>query len=128
MFTFLLVIHIIVSVLMVVIILLQQSKGGGMSAMFGGGQDSPFGAGGAEGFFSKLTTVLAIVFMVTSFTLALMSGGRTAAPDTGIGNIQTESGDIQPQLDFDENATTETPGSTGDMDLPVQPLGTDETQ
>lgn len=127
MFTFLLVIHIIVSVLMVVVILLQQSKGG-MSAMFGGSQDSPFGAGGAEGFFSKLTTVMAIVFMITSFTLALMSGGRGTAKGTGIGNIQTETGAIKPQLDFDENAT-ETPGTdAGDMQLPVQPLGTEETQ
>lgn len=81
MFTLLLTIHIIVSLLLVVIILMQQSKGG-VAAMFGGGQDSVFGASGADSLFSKITAVLAFVFMITSFSLALMSssGRNTGAP------------------------------------------------
>ncbi|MCK4524788.1 preprotein translocase subunit SecG [candidate division WOR-3 bacterium] len=78
MFTFVLIIHIIVSLLLIVIVLMQQSSGG-MGAMFGGGQDSVFGASGAGNLMTKITTVLAIVFMVTSLSLALVSKGASTA-------------------------------------------------
>ncbi len=81
MFTFVLIIHIIVSLLLIVIVLMQQSSGG-MGAMFGGGQDSVFGASGAGNLMTKITTVLAIVFMVTSLSLALVSKGASTAVET----------------------------------------------
>lgn len=77
MFTIFLPIHIIVAILLVLIVLLQQSKGGGLSPVLGGGQ-SVFGARGAASFLTKMTAVLAILFMITSIVLAISPRFRTS--------------------------------------------------
>lgn len=65
-------VHIIVCVGLIVIVLLQADKGEGLAGAFGGGASSTvFGERGGGGFMSKLTTGMAIVFMVTSLVLAL---------------------------------------------------------
>ncbi len=48
---------------------MQQGKGADMGAAFGGSSNSLFGASGATDFVTKLTTSLAIAFMVTSILL-----------------------------------------------------------
>ena len=74
MYIFLVIVHIIVSVAMIAIVLLQSGKGAEMGASFGaGGSQSVFGAGGGNTFMSKMTTGAAIIFMLTSMTLAYMS-------------------------------------------------------
>jgi preprotein translocase subunit SecG len=80
MFAILLPIHIIISVLLILIVLLQQAKGAGLSPVFGGGQ-SVFGSGGAAPFLSRMTAVLAILFMVTSIMLAISPRFRTRQGD-----------------------------------------------
>lgn len=70
MFAVLLPVHVIISVLLILVVLLQQSKGAGLSPVFGGGQ-SVFGAKGAAPFLSKMTAVLAILFMISSVLLAI---------------------------------------------------------
>lgn len=67
--------HVILCFLLVLIILLQPGKGDA-SAMFGGGGgggNKKFGPRGAGNVLGKATTVVAILFMVTSITLALYS-------------------------------------------------------
>jgi len=67
--------HILVSLALIVIVLLQSGKGAEMGASFGsGGSQSVFGAGGGNTFMSKLTTSAAIIFMLTSLTLAYLGG------------------------------------------------------
>ncbi|MCK4575664.1 preprotein translocase subunit SecG [candidate division WOR-3 bacterium] len=80
MFTIFLPIHIIVAILLILIVLLQQSKGGGLSPVLGGGQ-SVFGARGAASFLTKMTAVLAILFMITSIILAISPRFRTSMGD-----------------------------------------------
>jgi len=75
-FTVFVVIHVIVCVLLVIVILMQSSKGGGLSAAFGGGGQVIFGGRETATFLSKATTYLAIIFMVTSLSLAFLSAGR----------------------------------------------------
>ena len=59
------------------IVLLQTGKGADMGAAFGGGSSQTlFGSTGASTFLSKATTVAAVVFMLTSLTLAYMAGGK----------------------------------------------------
>lgn len=71
----LIIIHIIVSIALIAIVLLQSGKGAEMGASFGtGGSQSVFGAGGGSTFMSKATTGAAIIFMLTSLTLAYRSG------------------------------------------------------
>ena len=71
------VIHIIVSLALIMIVLLQTGKGADMGAAFGGGSSQTlFGSTGASTFLSKATTVAAIVFMLTSLSLAYVAGSK----------------------------------------------------
>ncbi|MBL0225602.1 MAG: preprotein translocase subunit SecG [Geobacteraceae bacterium] len=67
--------HIVVSIFMIAVVLLQSGKGAEMGASFGSsGSQSVFGAGGGSTFLSKMTTGAAVIFMLTSLTLAYLSG------------------------------------------------------
>lgn len=74
--TFIAVIHVFISLFIIGVVLLQSGKGAEMGATFGsgGGSQSVFGAGGGGNFMTKLTTAAAIIFMLTSMTLAYFSG------------------------------------------------------
>lgn len=71
--TLLLIMHITVSLFLIFIVLIQSSKGAEMGAAFGGSSQTIFGSRGAATLLSKLTTISAIVFMVTSLLLAMVS-------------------------------------------------------
>ena len=73
----LVIIHLIVSITLIMIVLLQTGKGTDMGAAFGGGSSQTlFGSTGASTFLSKATTVAAIIFMITSLSLAYFSGHK----------------------------------------------------
>jgi preprotein translocase subunit SecG len=74
---FVLAIHIVVCVLLVVIVLLQSGKSADLAGAFGGGgSQSTFGPRGAATFLSKMTTTLAVLFMVTSLTLWIIAAKK----------------------------------------------------
>jgi len=77
MFALVLTIHIIVCILMVLIVLLQQGKGAEVGAVFGS-SEAIFGATGPTTFLGKATTVLAVVFMLTSLGLTYLSAHGTS--------------------------------------------------
>jgi preprotein translocase subunit SecG len=84
--TFLTVLHVLVCIFLIAVVLLQRGKGAEIGAVFGGGGSSTvFGSRGAGNFLTKATTVAAIVFMVTSLSLAylwtLASGDRLFEDD-----------------------------------------------
>jgi len=64
---------------LVIVVLFQQPQKGGVASVFGGGE-SIFGGGGAAPFMTKLTSGLAILFMITSLTLVLLSAQRSRGP------------------------------------------------
>jgi preprotein translocase subunit SecG len=70
------IIHILVSLGLILVVLLQTGKGTEMGAVFGGSSSTLFGSSGAGNFLTRLTTAMAIVFMVTSLTLGYFSGRR----------------------------------------------------
>ena len=73
----LIIIHVAVCIALIMIVLLQTGKGADMGAAFGGGSSQTlFGSTGASTFLSKLTTVAAVIFMVTSLGLAYYSTNR----------------------------------------------------
>lgn len=71
--TLLLIIHIMVSLFLIFIVLVQGGKGAELGAAFGGSSQTVFGSRGAATFLSKLTTIVAVVFMLTSLALAIAS-------------------------------------------------------
>lgn len=76
--TFIIIIHVVVCIALIMIILLQTGKGANMGAAFGGGASQTlFGSSGSSTFLGKLTTAAAVIFMLTSLSLAYFSGHRT---------------------------------------------------
>jgi preprotein translocase subunit SecG len=66
--------HFIVCIALIAIVLLQTGKGGGMAGIFGGGgSDQIFSAPSGMAFIKKVTVVCAVIFMLTSLTLTLLS-------------------------------------------------------
>ncbi|MEE2750578.1 MAG: preprotein translocase subunit SecG, partial [Myxococcota bacterium] len=71
---FITILHVVLCTILILIILLQPSKGSDVGAAFGGGSSSSmFGPRGAGSMLSRATTVVAILFMFTSISLALRS-------------------------------------------------------
>ena len=66
-----LVLNIILAVLLVVVILLQTSEGGALG--LGASQDSFISSRSAGNFLTKVTTILASLFIVTSILLTILS-------------------------------------------------------
>ena len=71
MITLLMIIHILVCFFLIFIVLIQSSKGAELGAAFGGSSQTLFGSRGAATLFSKLTTISAVVFMLTSLFLSM---------------------------------------------------------
>ncbi len=106
MLTFLTTIHVLVAVTLVLIVLVQSARGTDVAAAFGGmGSQSAFGPRGTATVLSKATTVLAILFMMTSISLSVLSnrargGGESilsgqpeaqqTAPAPAAGGIEVE--------------------------------------
>ncbi len=78
--------HILVCIALIVVVLLQAGKGAEMGVSFGGGgSNTVFGASGGRDFMSKLTAAAAIIFMLTSLTLAYFygqPGSSSVMPET----------------------------------------------
>lgn len=73
------IIHVIVSVGLILVVLLQTGKGAEVGAVFGGSSSTIFGSSGAGNFLTRLTTGMAIVFMITSLTLGYVAGRKPSA-------------------------------------------------
>jgi preprotein translocase subunit SecG len=77
-YNILLVVHVINALLLIIIVLLQTGKGADVGFAFGAGAaNTMFGAGGSKNFITKATIFVAILFMVTSLTLALFQAKRS---------------------------------------------------
>jgi preprotein translocase subunit SecG len=76
MHTLLIVLHITVCIALILVVLLQAGKGANMGAVFGGSSQTIFGSSGPGTFLGKVTTGVAIFFMVTSLFLSYMAGQK----------------------------------------------------
>ena len=79
MIIFVTIVHVFVSIGLILVVLLQTGKGADMGAVFGGSSSTIFGSSGAGNFLTRLTTGMAIVFMITSLTLGYFSGKKPSA-------------------------------------------------
>ncbi len=71
--TLLTIAHVVVCLFLVGIVLLQHGKGADIGATFGGSSQSLFGTEGPLPLLNKITTAAAIIFMLTSVSLAYLS-------------------------------------------------------
>ena len=75
-----LVLHILIAIAIVALILLQQGKGADMGASFGaGGSQTLFGPSGGGNVLTQATAILAALFFVTSFGLAIIAKQKANA-------------------------------------------------
>lgn len=77
--TLLTIVHIVVCLFLVGIVLLQHGKGADIGATFGGSSQSLFGTEGPLPLLNKITTAVAIIFMLTSVTLAYISSQSSSS-------------------------------------------------
>ncbi len=82
--TLLTIVHVLVCLFLVGIVLLQHGKGADIGASFGGSSQSLFGTEGPVPLLNKITTAVAIIFMITSVSLAYLSANKST------GSVMTE--------------------------------------
>lgn len=107
-------IHVIVSVFLIIVVLLQSGKAADLAGAFGGlGSQTVFGPRGSATVLTRATTISAIVFMLTSLTLSLVSAG---GPSTGGGS----GSDILDKMQGP--ASTSAPATPGKAATPATPV------
>lgn len=111
MVTLVLIVHILVSLLLMGVVLLQSGKAGDLASAFGGAtSQTAFGARSAATVLTKATAVCAVLFMLTSLTLAVL--------------YTKGEGSVMEQVPYTEPAPEETPSrpeSPPQKSPPAQP-------
>lgn len=97
MLTFLLVVHLIVTIALVGFILMQRSEGGGLTS--GGSPTGLMSARGAADFLTRTTAILATVFVCLSIALA------------AIATMHNRGGKIDTSLSHSVPSTTPAPAA-----------------
>lgn len=104
--------HVVLCILLVLIILLQPGKGGDVGAAFGGGGGSTmFGPRGPAGLLARATTIVAVLFMVTSITLSM----KSSRSEHRAGSLEEEMELLQREIEAEREG--------GGEDLPVEGFG-----
>lgn len=101
MFTALLIaLHVFVCIAIIIIVLLQAGKGAEVGASFGtGGSGAIMGASSSKSFMSRITTMTATIFMLTSLTLAYFygrPGDDSIMPEQSIATPASETAPATP--------------------------------
>ncbi len=75
--TFILTVHVITCVFLILVVLMQSSQEGGLSGLFsGGGGGQPLFGPRSGNILTRITTILAVGFMLTSLPLTIISARR----------------------------------------------------
>lgn len=107
--TLLTIVHVIVCLFLVGIVLLQHGKGADIGASFGGSSQSLFGTEGPLPLLNKITTAAAIIFMLTSVTLAYISS-RAGTTSVMTNVTVSQPAQVQvPQTPSKDDAVTDAP-------------------
>lgn len=112
---FLTVMHVVVCIALISIVLLQTGKGASMGAVFGGSSQTVFGGAGPAPFLGKVTTIAAVIFMITSLSLAYLSVNPIGS--SIMKGVRTVA---QPPVNPPAESKGDTlPGEAGDSAVPV---------
>ena len=127
------IVHVLACLFLILVVLLQTGKGADMGAVFGGSSSTLFGSGGAGNFLTKLTTAIAIVFMVTSVWLTYGAAQRRSATIfDDLPGAESVSSDIPPPVQApDEGRAREQQAASSPTESSVplsQPAGQEKEQ
>ncbi|MCK7545488.1 preprotein translocase subunit SecG [Marinobacter bryozoorum] len=113
--TLVVVVHVVIAVALVGLILIQQGKGADAGAAFGGGaSQTVFGSQGSGSFLTRVTSILALVFFITSFSLAIFAKQRAeVAGQAGIPMVE-QVGQDAPAGDAEGGAPSLSEEESGD--------------
>ena len=112
------VLHIIVALVLILVVLLQTGKRADLAGAFGGGgSQTAFGTRGAATLLSKLTTGAAVMFMITSLGLSLVSVRQSATRGTILEEVDAPA----------EEPASDPAASEPLPELPELPAASDET-
>jgi len=111
------IVHVLVSLILIGVVLLQTGKRADLAGAFGGGgSQTAFGPRGAANVLSTITTWAAVMFMVTSLSLAIMSARSSGA-----------GGSVLDGVDSTPATAPAVPGAADDADAGAPaPLGEGE--
>lgn len=93
MYSFLLIVHVLICIGLMVTILMQSAKGEGLAGAFGGSgiTGAVFGGRGAASFLTKASTVMGIAFFVSALTLTFLTPAMRAGRAPTGSDIQEEA-------------------------------------
>lgn len=91
MYIFLMVVHVIACMVLIGVILMQAGRGGGVSEIFGGSSTQTIFGTSATKFLTRATGACAIIFIITSLSLAVLSSKRSRSLMESSGGLSTES-------------------------------------
>lgn len=78
------IIHVVICLVLIIAVLLQSGKAADLAGAFGGvGSQTAFGPRGTATILSKVTTIGAVLFMVTSLGLWILSGREVKSAVSG---------------------------------------------
>ena len=124
-------IHVLVCIVLILAVLLQSGKGGGLSSAFGAGGGASggmaglmFGGRGAATFLSKVTTILATLYMLIIIGLNLLPDEgqrpRSIIQEEALNNQQTSPAQGLPDVDAGSPVSPlgdpSQPGTTGEQE------------
>ena len=113
------IVHILACIFLVLVVLLQTGKGADMGAVFGGSSSTVFGSSGAGNLLTKLTTITAIVFMLTSLGLTYFSARRNSATVFDSAPAVAPAPDTAPQAPPPPAPAPEAPPQPGEAPAPA---------
>mgnify|MGYP001475439535 CR=1 FL=1 len=87
--------NIVIAILLVVVILLQKSEGGALG--LGASQDSFISSRSAGNFLTKVTTILASLFIVTSILLTVLSQ-KGISTSSVLEKVEEKQDSSEPQI------------------------------
>jgi preprotein translocase subunit SecG len=103
--------HILSCGILILVVLLQSGRAADLAGAFGGaGSQTAFGPRGAATFLSKATSFLAIVFMLTSLSLAIFAGRTPASSIVPVETPATEQPAEQQTPPADQQQPQPRPG------------------
>lgn len=103
MYIFGLVIFVLVSLLLVGVILMQNPKGAGVGSVFGGGSSDVFAPGATTSFFTKLTIVLAGIFIIMALLMSYWA--RTGAISLGTSTTNVGAVGVASEIGSQSNSS-----------------------